>query len=161
MAHADYGEDRAEDFVLRNGGVRSNVIKNCRWHEIAVIVHSAAEALTTEQESALFLADFDVMQIGFQLRFVDGRAHIDYGFEAVARAKLGSTLDEKLHEFVGNGFFNDNAAGSGAALARGGKGTEHSGLHGKRQIGVCENDQRIFAAHFALALLHAARALRI
>src|SRR6266852_4174640 len=69
-AHANDGEDRAEDLLLRNGRARSDVIENSRRNKIAAVVSAACEAFAAEHELAFFFANLDVMQIGFHLGLV-------------------------------------------------------------------------------------------
>jgi len=84
IAHADYGEDRAEDLFLRNGGVRRDVIENGRRNKIAAIVSAACEALAAKHELSFFFANLDITEIGFHLRLVNSRPHIDAGLKTVA-----------------------------------------------------------------------------
>src|SRR6266404_2502060 len=160
-AHANDGEDGAEDLLLRDGGVRRDVIENSRRNKIAAVVSAACEAFAAEHELAFFFTNLNVVKIGFELRLVNGGPHIDAWLKTISCAELGGAFHEELHEFVGDRFLNDDAAGGCAALAGGSEGAEDRRFHGKRQISVGKNHQRIFAAHFALAFLHTPRALRI
>src|SRR5256885_16909257 len=116
ISHADNGKNGAEDFVLSDGGIGGDVVEDRGSDEMAAIVDCAGQTLTAEQELRFFLADFNIMQIGFQLRVIDGGAHVDSRLESVAGAKLGSAFDEQCDETVRNGFLDDDAAGRGAAL---------------------------------------------
>src|SRR5690348_14564718 len=159
--HANDAENRAEDFFLSDAAVRGDMVKDCGPDEIALVVRASGETMAAEEKLPFLFADLDVPQHSVHLLFVHGRAHFDAGIEAIADCELLGAINQLRDEGVRDFFFDDNSAGGGAALAGGCEGAEENGFDREWQIGVGENDDGILAAHFALDLLHAARAAGI
>src|SRR5260370_14184062 len=63
-AHANDGENRPEDLLLRAGGVGRDVIENSRRNKIAAVVRAAGEACAAEHELACFFTNLNAVKIG-------------------------------------------------------------------------------------------------
>jgi hypothetical protein len=104
--------------------------------------------------SAFLLREGDVFEISLKLFFADGGAHVDALGEAVADFESFGFGDEFLRECVGDGFFDDDAAGGRASLAGETETGADDEIDGEIEISVGENDGGIFAAHFHLGAGH-------
>ncbi len=102
---------------------------------------------------AFALCDLDVLLRGFDLGGVDLRADFDRFVEAVADFELFGAGDELRGELGGNSLLQQDAAGGGAALAGGAEGAPERAVEGEIEVGVVEDDLRVFAAHFERDLL--------
>ena len=102
---------------------------------------------------AFALRDFDVFLRSFDLGGVDLRADFDGFVEAVADFELFGAGDEFLGELGGDSLLQQDAAGGGAALAGGSEGAPERAVEREIEVGVVENDLRVFAAHLERDLL--------
>ena len=100
-------------------------------------------------------ADFHVVEIGLELAFVDGRAHLGALVDTVANFQPLGALDVALHKFRVDAFLHDDAAGRGAALAGGAEAAPDAAFDGKIEVGVVQHDHGILAAQFQRAMLEA------
>src|SRR5690348_443749 len=131
ILHANDAEDRAEDFFLRDAALRGDMVKDCGRDEIALVVRASGEAMAAEKKFSFLFADLDVLQNRVHLLFVHGWAHFDAGIEAVADGELLGAVNQLCDEGVRDFFFDDDAAGGRAALARGCEGAEEDGFNGE------------------------------
>ena len=119
-----------------------------------MIVIAAAQRPAAEGKvSALLRADADVfhdfvfLALTGQGRYIDGRV------DTVANGQLAGPVDELGHEPVIDLVFDDDAAGSGAALAGGPECPLNDAAHGLIHVGVGQDDDRVLAAHLGLDFL--------
>ena len=62
--------------------------------------------------------------------------------------KSFARCDELLGELRGDSLLQQDAAGGGAALAGGAERSPERAVEGEFEVGVVEDDLRVFAAHF-------------
>src|ERR1700747_2965068 len=92
-----------------------------------VLEHAAAR----EEMRSFFLGDLAVADAGFDLLLVDLRAHLRVFVEALPDFKGVGAGYELLGEFGGYLSVHDDAAGGGAALARGAEGSPKRAFDGE------------------------------
>ena len=133
------------------------VIFNDRW---AKEVTSASEPLATSQKrTAFFFADLNVAQVLVELTLIDNRADLGARFNRRADLEALGTLEHRLAEAVINLRSDNGAARSGAPLACGKEGAIDGSFDSHVEVGVIQNHQRVFAAHFKLIFLEIERAM--
>src|SRR5438552_18243880 len=87
------------------------------------------------------------------LRLADERSDFRLFRQAVAYAQSLGTIHQKLRELLEYFFMNDQAAGGGAALARGAESSPERAFQGQIKIRIVHHDLRVFSAHFKAAFL--------
>src|ERR1700681_2296066 len=149
----DDGHDRSENFLLRDAHLGVDIDKYGRLHEVAMLVFALVEAVAAAFHLRTFgFANFYVVEVGLELGFVDGRAHLGTLIQAVANFQTLSAIHVALHEFGVHDFLHDDAAGGGAALAGGPEAAPEAAFDGKVEVGVVEHNHRIFPAELQGAM---------
>src|SRR5581483_11844630 len=117
--------------------------------EETVLVLAIGEAMPTALQLGAFrLADFHVLKVSLELRFVDGRAHVHGFVKAIADLQRLGPLDVAVHELAIDTLLYDDAAGRSAALASGAESAPQSAVDREFEVGVIENDHGVLAAEF-------------
>lgn len=134
------GKDGAKNLFGGEGVAFLDVGEDGGFDEVALVVSAAGETVAAAEGFAVFLAgDGDVLEVGFELTFVDGGADVDAGFHAVADFQLFGAFDEGGDEFVVDGGFDDGAAGGRALLAGGEEGRIDDVFDGGIEVAVGED----------------------
>src|SRR6185437_6003785 len=142
-------DDGAEDLFAGDAHFRFYGAEDGGGEEVAFVEGSVFERVAAGEElGSFFFSDFDVAGGSVDLLLVDLRAHLDEFVEAVAYFEGVGAGDEFFGEFVGDFFVENDAAGGGAALAGGSEGSPDGSVEGEFDVGIFEDDHRVFAAHF-------------
>ena len=107
----------------------------------------------TEELRSLAQRNIDILLRSLDLRGVHLRADFDGFVEAVADLELFGARDKLFGEFRGDSLLQQDAAGGRAALAGGAECAPQRAVEREIEIGVVEDDLRVFAAHLERNLL--------
>ena len=151
VAGAEYGQDGAENFLAGDTHIRVDVGKDGGFDVPAGVVDAAGQgASAVGQGGAFGDANSDVFGNGALLGCAGQGADINAVVHAVADGELGGAGDKAFHKLVVDTILDDDAAGGSAALAGRTESTLDDAAEGFVQIGVGEEDDGVFAAHFGL-----------
>ncbi|MNZ78403.1 hypothetical protein D3C78_969720 [compost metagenome] len=156
--HADHG---AEDLFAVDAHAGFGVDEQRGRHVEAVLAAArvAGQARAARgQPGAFGLGDFHIGQVLLELGLADHGADVGARGARVADLDVGHARLQGLDEGRVDSVGHDQAAGGGAALARGVEAALRRQFHGLVQVGVVEHDLRVLAAHFQLHLLAALHA---
>ena len=118
-----------------------------RWFD-KISVTEVLGLFTAEQQArALFLADSDIVQIGFPLLLIDGWTHIDGLVQTGADFDFLGGFDEPPGECLFDRRIGDHPRCRRAALSGGTEGAAVNGNGCLVQIGIGHHDDRVFTAH--------------
>ena len=112
------------------------------------------------QPRSLAAPNLDVIEIGLELTLVNSRTHICGLIQSIPDPQLARAFDKAIHKVVINTFFDDDAAGCGAALSSRAERAPQRAFERQLEIGIVEHNHRIFAAEFERAVLKAFRRSR-
>src|SRR6185295_4526450 len=87
--HPDHGDHRAEDLLLGDAHGGGDAVEHRRLHEVAVGQRALLQLPSVSAQLRSFLlADGDVLEVGLELRPVDGASHVDAGVQTAADLDL-------------------------------------------------------------------------
>ena len=153
VAGAEHGQHRPENFLAGNSHFRGDIGKDGGFNVPAFVVDAAGQgAAAVGQGGAFVPAGGDVFGHRPLLGGAGQGADINGFVHAVADGQAGSAVNEVFHKLVIDAVLNDDPAGGGAALAGGAEGALHDAAQGLVQVGVGQQDDGVFAAHFGLHL---------
>ncbi len=148
-------DDRAEDLFAIDAATDRQAGDHRRRKEItatAAIVRRRGRGTAERDLAALLSRELDVELYLLELRLRNNRALVGRCFERIAHPELRRSFDKSPNEFVISRSLDEDTRATEADLALIGEGRAHAAGDGRVQVGVGENDVRVFSAQVRATL---------